>query len=209
MDFVALDFETANAQRNSACEVGLSKVVGGRVVDTQSWLINPPGAFAPYNTYLHGIGARQVQDAPTFAELWPELAAYIDGAVIFAHNASFDLSVLRSSLEHYGVVAPHLAYLCSVNVARRTWLGLGSYGLRGLCTLHEIDMGQHHRAGDDAASCAHIVLKAARYHLAQNTDELAEAIRYKYGRLLPGNTIGPVSYPNVKKNAAAKKLQAR
>ena len=33
MNFVAIDFETANYARDSACAVGLVKVVGGEIVD--------------------------------------------------------------------------------------------------------------------------------------------------------------------------------
>ena len=190
MDFIALDFETANAHRNSACEIGLSFVENGKVLRTQSWLIKPPGPFSYWNTKIHGIDAEAVADAPTFGELWEELEPLLDGQVVAAHNASFDTSVLRYCLEHYGLSNPHLSYLCSVSVSRKTWLGLPSYGLASLSALHEIEL-DHHHAGNDAEACARILLKAARYHLAAQTDDLIETIGMKYGRLFPGGHISP------------------
>lgn len=190
MDFTALDFETANNARESACEIGLSRVEGGRVVETKSWLVKPVGPFLPWNVRIHGIRPDHVANAPSFADLWPELEPWLDGQVLVAHNASFDLSVLKHTLAHYGLAQPSVAFFCSLQVARSTWQGLPSYSLGGLALSHDVEPMNYHRAGDDAETCARITLKAARYHLAQNADELMEATGLRLGRLWEGGYTG-------------------
>ena len=56
MDFVTIDFETATAQRDSPCEIGLTFVENFRIVDSKSWLIKPLyEEFNSFNISIHGI----------------------------------------------------------------------------------------------------------------------------------------------------------
>ena len=106
MRFVALDFETANERRDSACALGIAKVVGSRVVERKSWLIRPPRLkFNRRNIDIHGITAADVKDKPKFNELWPTIRRHLDGELLLAHNASFDFSVLRHVLDSVGPCA--------------------------------------------------------------------------------------------------------
>lgn len=80
IDFVALDFETANRSPSSACAVGAVRVRDGVVVDDFHTLIRPPeehGEFEPVNARIHGVRARDVEDAPLWPEVYPELRAFI------------------------------------------------------------------------------------------------------------------------------------
>ena len=80
MSIVAIDFETANRFRNSACQVGAVLVQDGRVVDTYMSLIRPPGNFEAINIAVHGITASKVRSAPTLAAIWPTLKAFLGRA---------------------------------------------------------------------------------------------------------------------------------
>ena len=91
--YVALDFETADYQPDSACAVGLAKVRGGEVVDTLYSLIRPPRRRVLF-TWVHGITWKDVQDSPTFLEFWPQMASFLQGVThLVAHNAPFDRRV--------------------------------------------------------------------------------------------------------------------
>lgn len=121
MNFVAIDFETANEQRNSACELGICVVRDGQVVESKAWLIRPPELrFNSFNTYLHGISAREVADKPEFDALWPELRPYLSNQLVLAHNAGFDMSVLRSLMDYYAIPYPDLNYSCSLLMAKKS-----------------------------------------------------------------------------------------
>jgi DNA polymerase III epsilon subunit-like protein len=124
LDFTSLDFETANRHRGSACSIGLVKVRDGFAVDFESWLIRPPvdwDFFDYYNTFLHGITAEMVADHPRWPVILPLVTEFIGDDVVIAHNAGFDLHVLRSACYLTGLDSPSMSYLCSLVVARRTY----------------------------------------------------------------------------------------
>lgn len=159
MDFVAIDFETADA--NFPCEIGLTQVKNGLIIASHSWLIKPAcfPYMNPWNERVHGISSADVSKAATFENIWPEVKAWLDGSLIVAHNAAFDMRVLRASILHYDLVLPLADYFCSVSLSRKTWKHLSSHKLGVVCDYHGIKF-KHHRAGDDAEACAKIALKA-------------------------------------------------
>jgi DNA polymerase-3 subunit epsilon len=158
--FLAIDFETANRSRTSACAVGLVHVRNWRIVAEQAFLIRPPRPQFEF-THIHGLTWDDVKDAPTFADLWPTLRGYIEGAdYLAAHNASFDQGVLRRSCETYGLVTPQHSFVCAVQVARSQW-GLYTTKLPDVCRHLSIPL-RHHDAASDARACAEILLRAQR-----------------------------------------------
>lgn len=161
--FVAIDFETADYGRDSACAVGLVRVEDGRIVRQEARLIRPPRREFVF-TYIHGITWEQVAEAPAFAGVWEELRPLLDGArFLAAHNAPFDRSVLRACCLAAGIAAPELPFECSVRVARRRW-GIRPANLANVCRVLDIEL-QHHDALSDARACARILLasRAALY----------------------------------------------
>ena len=114
MGWAAIDFEIANADRASACALGLVVVQESQVVKRRSWLIRPSKlCFDLNNVMLHGITADHVAEMPTFAELWDEVHSAIQGMPLAAHNASFDIGVLRCTLDSYRITYPELDYYCT------------------------------------------------------------------------------------------------
>jgi DNA polymerase III subunit epsilon len=163
MSFVALDFETATHEPTSACEIGVALVENGRVTATAGWLIRPPQwpHFNWHNVEVHGIQPADVADAPTFAQLWPELQRWLGaGHALVAHNAAFDVRVLRATLAHGGLAVPSGSYACSVQFARKLWPHLENHKLPTVCRHHAIELPRHHRAEGDARACAEITLRA-------------------------------------------------
>jgi DNA polymerase-3 subunit epsilon len=158
--FVALDFETADQGRDSACSIALVRVEGSAIVRREHHLIRPPRRTFQF-TSIHGISWSQVADAPSFAELWPQLAACLDGAqFIAAHNASFDAGVLRACCEQAGLRPPAQPFVCTVQMARQAW-NLRPTKLPDVCRHLGLPL-RHHDALSDAEACANIVLAAGR-----------------------------------------------
>ena len=155
-----LDFETATERRDSACQLGLALVESGRIIEKKSWLIKPPENRFTF-TYLHGIDAAMVAEAPTFAEMWPQVAPYVAGKALAAHNACFDLGVLRATLACYGIKTPSFTYFDSLYVARRMWPQLPNHKLNTLADFLGLELN-HHDAASDAEACAGILLAAVR-----------------------------------------------
>lgn len=164
LDFTAIDFETANGFRGSPCSVGLIRVRGGRTVERASWLMRPPVGhdhFDPRNVAIHGITPQDVADEPRFGELFAEIGGFIGDDVLVAHNAAFDLGVIRSALEVSGLPAPAYDYACTVVLARRTYR-LVSHSLPFAAREAGVRLEHHHDATEDAAACAGILVDIAR-----------------------------------------------
>lgn len=130
MDFVSIDFETANNKRSSACSLGLVDVKSGEIIQKKSWLIRPePLYFDSWNTKIHGIAEDYVKNKPTFQYYWEDIKEYLDGKTVVAHNASFDMSVLRNVLDLYNIEYPEFKYLCTYKIAMKTCSSLQTIDL--------------------------------------------------------------------------------
>ncbi|MCX7521880.1 exonuclease domain-containing protein [Microbacterium sp. STN6] len=194
LDFTAIDFETANSSSASACSVGLVKVRSGVVVDRASWFIRPPAGhdeFVEWNTRIHGIRAQDVVGALTWSAQLPDLIAFADGDALVAHNASFDMGVIRGACAATGLDCPGFDYLCSLQVARKTYQ-LESYRLPVAAMAAGFEDFKHHDALADSEACAAIVMHAARRHGAETVASLAEAARVRLGRLGSPRVAEPV-----------------
>ncbi len=172
--FAAIDFETATGSRASACSVGAAIVRDGRVHEVRSWLIQPPGnEYTGFNIGVHGIRPHMTAASPTMAEVWPEVHAFVKGRPLVAHNASFDMSVLHSSLAASGRSTPDLLFVCTLMLSRVVWPGRLSYRLPDLadeCGL----VFQHHEAADDSAIAAELAVACCG---AAGERELLDAVR--------------------------------
>jgi len=158
--FVALDFETADCGRDSACSVALVRVENGVVTRREHRLIRTPRRTFQF-TYIHGITWEQVAGEPAFADLWPELRLILDGTrFIAAHNASFDAGVLKACCGAAGFLPPEHPFLCTVKLARKAW-GIRPTKLPNVCEHLGLPLN-HHDALSDAEACAGIVLAAIR-----------------------------------------------
>lgn len=164
LDFVALDWETANGARGSACAVGLVRVAGGAVAGTWSTLIQPPERFATFderNTQVHGLCADDVAGAPRFADVWPEVEARLTPTTVIAHNAQFDLGVVQDATWATGHRCPRLRYGCTLLLARRHY-ALESYTLDEVAAAAGVDLARHHDALSDALAAAEVLLRIAQ-----------------------------------------------
>ena len=97
MRWAAVDFETATSSRSSACALGVVIVEDGRELHRQAWLIRPPGnRYDVGNVAIHGIRPVDTEDAPDFSRVWSEAMAMIEDRPLVAHNAPFDVGVIRA-----------------------------------------------------------------------------------------------------------------
>jgi DNA polymerase-3 subunit epsilon len=201
MDFITIDFETATAQRDSPCELGLTFVKNRQIVETKSWLIKPMyDDFDYFNVLIHGIRPEDVADKPEFDVLWDEIKPLIENQFLIAHNAGFDMSVLRRTLEAYQLPFPTLQYSCSYIFSKKVWQGLPAYDLKTLCNANGI-VFKHHRAGADSRATAELALKAFDKAEVYSVDDFPEKLRTSVGLLFEGG-YRPSETKRVYKNVA-------
>lgn len=183
--FVAIDFETATW--GSACAVGVAHFEGGVKIDERYTLINPKISARRWDRgaiRVHGIRPDDVVDAPTFEDVWPELIHYAACYPLIAHNANFDMGVLRSEIERADLPAPMIRYGCSMRLARTAWpkrrkkvveeasveeirSAPENHKLNTLSEFLGVEL-DHHNALSDAVACGEITVKAVG-RLGQNT----------------------------------------
>jgi DNA polymerase III subunit epsilon len=158
--FVAIDFETADHDPDSACAVGLVRVEDGRIVRRVRQLFRPPRDVMLFS-HIHGITLDEVEDKPTFGEAWPLLREVLQGAeFLAAHNAGFDRAVLEACCESAGLAPPELPWVCTVRQARET-LEIFPAHLAHVARVLGLPLN-HHEALSDAEACARIAMLARK-----------------------------------------------
>ena len=186
MDFVAIDFETATSVRTSACSIGVCEVKDGKVAARRSMLLRPvPFEFNEYNILIHGITPDMVFDKPTLKDAWEYIKPVLDGKLVIAHNASFDISVLLSSLDYFGIEYPTFDYLCTVKLSQKAYPDLESHKLNALADCFGICFS-HHDACDDAYVCARVLMKIIEDFGIKSLSELEDKFDIGIGHIYPG-----------------------
>jgi len=173
MPILAIDFETASAKRASACAIGLAVLEDGRVRAVSEYLIRPPEMhFQGINIAIHGIRPEHVADKPEFPEVWEEAVPSGEELFLLAHNAPFDMGVIRASFLHYGMRLPTASYLCTVAISRALWPSLQNHKLSTMSDFLGLTLS-HHQAGSDAEACARIALAAMAQTATRTPQQLA------------------------------------
>ncbi len=158
MNFVAMDFETANHQPYSACSLALVMVKNSRIVDEFYTLIQPETPFFWRNVQIHGIHQEDVRNAPKFPEVWQTIQPYFQkNRLVVAHNAAFDTKVL----------------------ARRLFPEFPNHRLNTVCENLNIQLDHHHDALEDSRACAEILLYQEKKF---GTDPLKKLLNTVYSK---------------------------
>jgi DNA polymerase-3 subunit epsilon len=185
LDFTAIDFETANSSNASACAVGLVRVRDGRIVEKTGWLIRPPAGhdvFFELNIRIHGIQPEHVAGAATWTEQLADIVAFAGGDILVAHNAGFDMAVLKRACDATGDECPPYRYACSLQVARKVYR-LESNRLPFVAAEAGFADFAHHNATADAMACAHVMIDAARRIGASDIEALTEAVGVRVSQI--------------------------
>ena len=117
-----------------------------------------------------------IESAPEYSEVLVKMLEFVAEDVLIAHNASFDMGVLRASALAIGGSLPPLSYSCSLQIARKTY-NLESYRLNQVAYAVGHEEFDHHNALADSDACSRIVINAANRHGAENLQELLAATK--------------------------------
>ncbi|WP_027623965.1 exonuclease domain-containing protein [Clostridium lundense] len=183
MNFIAIDFETANEKRNSPCSIGIAVVKDGHVVERIYHLIRPKEMrFMPINIGIHGIRPAMVKNEEEFDKVWEKIKHYFHGNLVIAHNASFDISVLRRTSELYGIELPDFKYICTMKLARNFYKGIENAKLNTVNDFLGYEF-KHHDALYDALACSNILVNIGAELKCDDINEISKLV---------GVTIGTV-----------------
>ena len=182
--FLSIDFETATARRDSACAVGVARVDDGKIVASASYFIQPPGnRYDSFNIGIHGITPEMTAGAPPFVPVMNSILEWAEGLPLVAHNASFDMSVLRAGYDSNGYGYPRLDYYCTLLMSRAALPDLPDYRLPRVLTACGGAVTSHHDPKFDAEACAEIALAIAGKQGVATLDELCSCVGMRVGHL--------------------------
>ncbi len=162
--YTVFDIETTGlkAEKNEIIEIGAVRVENGIVTDRFQSFVND-GETIPKNiTDLTGITEAMIAGAPPTREVLERFRAFADGTTLVAHNASFDVGFITHHGARFGITFP-MPYADTLMLSRYLLHDeLPNHKLDTICGWFRVDMGSHHRADDDANSCAMILLEFIR-----------------------------------------------
>ena len=156
--FIVFDVETPNRFCDRMSAIGITVIEDGAIVDGFYSLIDPETYFDYFNTVLTGIGEETVVGAPTFPQIWERIEPIMSSGLLVAHNAVFDMGVLKKCLKDYQIEwKPYARYICTVQMGRRLLPDM-KHNLDVMCGYYNIPL-DHHKAESDSRACAEILLR--------------------------------------------------
>lgn len=161
LTLAVLDFETTGLSpaADRVVEVACLRVAPDGAVESElHTLVDPRGPVGP--TQIHGITQADVRGAPRFEDVADALMSQLDGAVVVAHNASFDVSFLEAEFARAGVTLPQLPYVCTMRLRRMIDLpGPSAHKLTWACWQEGIPIENAHAAVCDARAAGGLITR--------------------------------------------------
>ncbi|SUM78682.1 DNA polymerase III, alpha chain PolC-type [Staphylococcus saprophyticus] len=195
MDFVAIDLETANADRSSICALGMVKVKGNEIIETYYTLVNPETYFDGFNVMIHGIDEEDVVDSPTYENIYDDITTFTNGYNLVAHSTRFDMYAIADCMTKYNLPIWTNNYFCSQRISEELRTGLASYRLNDLVYQFGLTPFDHHNALEDAKASAEIITYFIQNNELESVELFCDTHNFKIGKL---NKNGFVKQQNSK-----------
>lgn len=172
MAIATIDFEIANSNYNSACSIGIVVIDGLKIIEEEYHLIQPPEfKFDKEMTEVHGLTIDKLLDADTFDLVWLKIKKYFTGEyIIAAHNAYFDLNVLKNLLLHYNEPIMDFLYFDTIQYTNPLCDGIGT-SLNDRLQHFEIKLENAHHALEDARATAELIIKATESTINKSVEQ--------------------------------------
>ncbi len=162
LDAVVIHCETTSLDPREAwiVEIAAVRIFNGRLQEATAFrrLVHPGNAIPALSTQTHGIDDDAVADAPPFADVWPDLAALLDGAIVIGHAIGFDLAVLKRECKRAGLAWKRPRTLDTRLLAEVAEPNLAGFSLDNLGAWLNVEINGRHTARGDVLACAHIFL---------------------------------------------------
>jgi DNA polymerase-3 subunit alpha (Gram-positive type) len=204
--YVVFDVETTglSAVHDTIIELAAVKIRNGEIIDRFSEFANPHRKLSKQIIELTHITDDMLKDAPEIDDVIRRFLHFIDGCVLVAHNARFDMGFLQEAVKRIGEDPVTNPVIDTLEFARFLYPGMKNYRLNTLAERLKIRLEQHHRAIYDAEATGHILWKMIQDATEKgitNLNQLNESIGERdLGRLRPFHAILLVRTPEGMKN---------
>ena len=158
--YTVFDLETTGFSVNyeKIIEIGAVKVKNGIQLGEFSELVNPEKNIPSSVVSITGITNRDVERARTRDEVLRDFYKFIEGTILVAHNAEFDMSHLIENFDELGIEHEDFPVIDTLILAKVLYPDRKRYGLDALSKFLNVTLENHHRAVNDARSTEEIFL---------------------------------------------------
>jgi len=187
VDFSIIDVETTGLSveyGDRVCEVGIVRLRGGAVIETYSSLVNPQRPISAGAYAVNGISPSMVAGAPIFADIAGKVHTMIDGTVMCAYNAPFDLSFIEYEFRLAGYPSIKNTVVDVLVLARQLLPGLNRYPQENVARAVGIPNPGRHRALEDALVTAQLLTIFASLMKVHDCPTIADLQRRDLGQVL-------------------------
>ena len=168
----------------------------GREESRYTVLVRPSRPIPAEATAVHGISDGDVERAPRFAQIAPELLALLGEAVFVAHNASFDLGMLRHAFRRESIEYRPGATACTLEAFRLLEPLADNHRLQTICERRGVVLADAHDAMSDVLATTALLRVLLDEGMAPETVELDHNA---YMRLRSRGDTRPASEPQVRR----------
>ena len=197
--YCVLDLETTgfSPKTEKITEVGIMKIKDGKVIDEFSTFVNPEKPIPPKVIEVTNITDDMVKDAETIDKIFPKILEFIDGSVLVAHNASFDMGFLKYNAKQLGYEFDY-TYVDTLALSRKIFPDLKKYKLGKIAEYLKIKVEVAHRALDDVDTTVKVyneMMKILKERGATSVKDIGEKASAKgvdseeYKKLRPYHAI--------------------
>ena len=155
--FTALDLETSSLKNGRMVEVAAAKFTSGQILAVYTSVVRTTAPVTPAACGVHGLTIDDLARAPDAVHVLLELMQFLDGTVIAAHNASFDLNVLARELLDAGLPIPMTGAVDTLALSRSAMPELPSHALDRVREALDLEPDRAHRALADALAVVRIL----------------------------------------------------
>ncbi len=175
--YIVFDIETTglSSTRDKIIEIAACKIESGSIIERYQTFVNPVEPLSTFTTQLTDITDEMLENAPTIDQVLPEFLKFIEGGVLVAHNALFDVGHIKENAKAQSLEFDDSLVIDTLNLARYFYnSSLKRFNLKALAKFFKVKQEQHHRAEDDAFVTAQIWLSMLNDLLKQNIKQFHE-----------------------------------
>lgn len=176
--YVVFDLETTGFSQkyDDIIEIGAHKVKGGVIIDVYETFVNPRRHIPASITELTSITDDMVSDSPYIEEALQGFLDFSKDCILVAHNADFDIGMIRANIKKLGLEDMPLKGIDTLNLSRAMYASdLKTFNLKSICKYFHVKQEHHHRATDDTkvtAECFIYMLKDIKERGITNYNEI-------------------------------------
>jgi len=183
--FTVLDLETTGGAppEHKITEIAAYRLQALHIVDEFVTLVDPERQIPAFITGLTGISREMINGSPPSREVLPELLRFVGDSVVVAHHSQFDRRFLENELALAQLPPLNNTDLCTSRLARRILPWLPSKSLGSLAVFFGIEIGDRHRAADDALATCRLLVVFLTYLRHRGIASLEDVLLFQYGEL--------------------------